>query len=125
MTVDEALYQFYSGFGLRAMEENSVPTGNDRPLFPYLTYQVATGDFDTTVALSASLWYRSESLVEINAKRNEISRAIGPGGVSLKVDNGRIWITRGTPFSSTMGDPEDALIKRMILNVSVSYLTTD
>jgi hypothetical protein len=64
-------------------------------------------------------------LVDINAKRAEISRYIGPGGVSVKVNTGRIWIMRGTPFSSTMGDPEDDLIKRMLLNVSVTFFLTD
>lgn len=126
MTKEEALYQFWSGFGLVAMEENSIPTDDaDRPDFPYLTYTVATGDFGTEVALSASLWYRSASWVDVNAKKDEISRAIGYGGTFLPSDGGGIWLKRGTPFSQSTGDPADNMIKRNYLNVIAEFLSAD
>ena len=53
MTKAAAIYQFWSGFGLTAYEENTVP--NDAA-FPYVTYQLVTDSFDREVAATASLW---------------------------------------------------------------------
>ena len=120
-----ALYGFWSSFGLTAYEENAVPSGDEAPFFPYLTYSAATDSFGGEVALSASLWYRGGSWVDANAKAEEISEAIGRGGIFLKCKGGAIWIKRGTPFAQSMGDPEDDLIKRKILNLSAEFITPD
>ena len=122
-----ALSDFWSSFELPAYEENSVPTGDDdnSPFFPYITYNVATDSFGGTVALTASLWYRGTSWLEANAKAEEISEAIGRGGIFLKCKNGAIWMNRGTPFAQSMGDPENDLIKRKILNVTAEFITAD
>ena len=75
--------------------------------------------------MSASLWYRSESWLEINAKADEISQAIGRGGILLPCDNGKIWIKRGAPFAQNMGDENDELIRRKYINITVEFLTAD
>lgn len=64
MTKAAAIYQFWSGFGLTAYEENTVPTDAD---FPYVTYQLVTDSFDREVAATASLWYRGESWTAIKS----------------------------------------------------------
>ena len=120
MTKAAAIYQFWSGFGLTAYEENTVPTD---AVFPYVTYQLVTDSFDREVAATASLWYRSESWTAINAKTEEISAHIGLGGKIIKCDGGRIWIKRGQPFAQNMGDESDDLIKRKYLNVNIEYFT--
>lgn len=126
MTKAAALYKFYSSFGIPAYEENSVPTGADKPEYPYITYSVATSAFgDGEVALTASVWYRSSSWVEANAKAEEISAGIGRGGKIINCDGGAIWLKRGTPFSQSMGDPDDDMIKRKYLNITAEYLTAD
>ena len=122
MTKAAAIYQFWSGFGLTAYEENTVPTDVD---FPYITYQLVTDSFDREVAATASLWYRSESWVDINAKAEEIAQHIGLGGKIIKCDGGRIWIKRGQPFAQNMGDESDDLIKRKYINVTIEYFTAD
>ena len=122
MTKAAAIYQFWSGFGLTAYEENSVP---EDAAFPYVTYQLVTDSFDSEVAATASLWYRGESWKEANAKVEEISSAIGRGGKIIKCDGGRIWIKRGQPFAQNMGDESDDLIKRKYLNLTVEYLTAN
>ena len=122
MTKAAAIYQFWSGFGLTAYEENTVPTDAD---FPYVTYQLVTDSFDSEVAATASLWYRSESWTAINAKTEEIARFIGGGGCLLDCDSGFIWLKRGTPFAQNMGDESDDLIKRKYINVTVEYMTAD
>lgn len=125
MTKAAALHKFYSSFGLIAYEENAVPTGRDAPAFPYLTYSVSTDSFGTDVSLSVSLWYRGASWTEANAKAEELSRGIGRGGVVLKCDGGAIWLRRGVPFSQSMGDGEDDMIKRKYINITAEFITAD
>ena len=125
MTKTAALHSFYSSFGLPAYEENSVPAGKDAPEFPYLTYNVVTGDFGTETALIVNLWYRSTSWVAANAKAEEISASLGRGGKVIACDEGAIWLRRGSPFAQSMGDPEDEHIKRKYINITAEYLTAD
>ena len=115
----QAIHKFWSGFGLTAYDENSVPL--NAPL-PYITYGVATGAIGDMVALSGSIWYRSTSWQAISQKADEIAEAIGYGYAIEKVDGGYMWITRGTPFAQRMGD-EDASIRRIYINLSAEFLT--
>lgn len=125
MTKAAAIYQFWKSFELPTYEENSVPTGDNAPAMPYLTYQFATDDFGKEVALTGSLWYRSTSWTQANEKAEEISKAIGRGGKMLPCDGGAIWIKKGTPFAQNMGDESDDKIKRKYLNLVVEYFTAD
>ena len=122
MTKAAAIYQFWSGFGLTAYEENTVPTD---ATFPYITYQLVTDSFDREIPLTASLWYRSESWTAINAKAEEISQKIGRGGKIIPCDGGAIWLKRGQPFSQSMVDESDDLIKRKYLNITAEFMTAD
>lgn len=125
MTKAAALFNFWSSFGLSAYEENSVPTGDDAPEFPYITYSVSTGSLGAEIALSASVWYRSPSWIEANEKAQEISKFIGLGGAVAPCDGGVIWLKRGSPFAQSMSDESDSLIKRKYLNVTAEFLTAD
>ena len=122
MTKAAAIYQFWSGFGLTAYEENTVPTD---AAFPYITYQLVTDSFDREVPVTASLWYRSESWTAINAKTEEISQTISRGGKIISCDGGAIWLKRGQPFAQNMGDESDDLIKRKYLNITAEFITAD
>ena len=122
MTKAAAIYQFWSGFGLTAYEENTVPTDAD---FPYITYQLVTDSFDREIPLTASIWYRSESWTAINAKTEEISQKISRGGKIIACDGGAIWLKRGQPFAQSMGDESDDLIKRKYINITAEFMTAD
>ena len=122
MTKAAAIYQFWSGFGLTAYEENTV---TDDASFPYITYQLVTDSFDREIPLSASLWYRSESWTGINAKTEEISQKISRGGKIMPCDGGAIWLKRGQPFAQNMGDESDNLIKRKYINITAEFMTAD
>lgn len=122
MTKTEALHSFFAQFSLPAYEENAVP---DKTAYPYITYYVATDSFGGEIALTASLWYRSTSWLAANEKAEEISRIIGSGGIMKACDGGAIWIKRGEPFAQNMGDQNDDMIRRKIINLSVEYLTAD
>ena len=125
MTKEEDLHSFWSGFELPAFEENSVPTGEFAPEFPYITYQVSTDSFGGEVTLTASMWDRGTNWRLLNSKTEEISRGIGLSGRVIQCDNGAIWIKRGSPFAQSTGDESDPLIKRKYLNISAEFLTAD
>lgn len=120
MTKAGAIHLFWSSFGLTAYEENAVPVGVE---FPYITYELVTDDLGNDTAMTASVWYRSTSWVEANAKAEEIGRGIGYGGVMLSCDGGRIWMRRDVPFAQSMGDESDDRIRRKIIRVTASFLT--
>ena len=122
MTKEAALYKFWSGFGIPAYEENTVPHDAS---FPYITYQLVTDSFDREVPVTASVWYRSESWTAINAKTDEISQTISRGGKIIPCDGGAIWLKRGQPFAQSMGDESDNLIKRKYLNITAEFMTAD
>ena len=119
MTKAAAIQGFWSSFGLAAFEENAVPTGDDAPEFPYITYESVTDDYGNDTAASVSLWYRGSSWLPVNAKTDEIGARIGYGGVRIPCDGGCIWLRRGTPFAQSMGDPDDNTIRRKVLSVYV------
>ena len=126
MTKAAALYNFFSSFGLEAWRESNVYSLETAPAFPYLTYELTTdafGEFDT--ALSFSLWYRSTSWGNADAKAEEISAAIGRTGKVLKVDGGYLLIMRASPFAQSLDDPSDDMIKRKLCNITVRYYTNN
>lgn len=118
----QALHQFWSGFSLTAYDENSVLTGSDAPAFPYITYSVATDNLDNDVSLSASLWYRSSSWAEISQKADEIAEILYHRH-PIQIKGGYMWIKRGSPFAQRMSDPNDNMIRRIYINITVEYLT--
>lgn len=125
MTKMQALYNFFSSFGIPAYEENSIYMEGFTAGFPYMTYSVAEGAFDQETALNCSLWYRTTSWAEPEKKSSEISKHIGMGGIMLDCDEGHIWIKRGSPFANFIGDDTDGLIKRVSINITAEFFTAD
>lgn len=124
MTKNAAIHAFFSSFGLPAYPAFSVPTsGDDMPEYPYLTYDAATSSGMDEVSVTASLWYRTEKLTEINAKTEEIAQAVG-NEKRLYCDNGGIIVRQGTPFAQPMDDPNDDMVKRKLLTFDFKYATT-
>lgn len=121
MNKPQALYAFWESFGLDAYDETSVP--QDVPL-PYITYESATDALDSVLSLTASLWYRSTGWAEIEAKTQEIAEVLPARSYyKLPVDGGYLWIVRGKPFAQRMDDPNDAGIRRMVINIQAEFLT--
>ena len=120
MTKDKALHAWFSQF-LLAYPTSSVPKN---ATFPWLTYELSMGAFDSgEIGLTVNLWYYTEGEAAPNAKAQEMSDAIGPGGVVLPCDGGYIWIKRGSPWCQSIVDESDSYIKRRYINVTVEYLT--
>lgn len=121
MDKSQAIHNFWSSFGLPAYDENTVP---DDAVMPYITYSVSTGDIDNLIILNARLWYYSPSWQAISKKADEIAAYIGSGRqVVLKIDNGYLWLVKGSPFSQRMSDETDSMIRSIYLNVNAEFLT--
>lgn len=117
----QALHVFWSSFSIPAYDENCVPDGAQ---MPYITYEVQTDSIDNDLSISASLWYRSLSWEAITKKADEIAEHIVTMfPPSVKIDTGRMYVTKGTPFSQRMAEPSDRYIRRMLLNINVEFFT--
>ena len=125
MTIEQAIHNFWSSFGLTAYDENSVPDNSE---LPYITYAVNVGDITSgPVTTQASLWYRSMSWKEITEKSEEIRNHLGIGGVMIEHDDGAIWIKRGNTLAqrSAAGSSEseqDSSTRRVVLTVDIDFI---
>ena len=115
----QALYNFYSSFEINAYEENSVP---DNAELPYITYESIIADLDMeSVALSCQIYFKSNSLMKINAITEKLYNAL-EGGAKLKCDSGYIVLYRGRPFAQNRPSG-DKTIKAKYINISADYIT--
>lgn len=120
MTKGEALQQFFSQF-ITAYPSTAVLEDAE---FPYLTYELITSAWDGgEVGLTVNLWFYTTSEAVPNAKAQELSDAIGYGGVTLPCDGGFIWLKRGSPWCQNLQDNTDPNIKRRYINVTAEYMT--
>lgn len=115
----QALHAFWSGFGLTAYDEASVP---DNTPFPYITYEASSDDFGGVIPLTASLWYRETGWANITEQEQQISDFISRGGRSVRYDGGAMWIQKARPWAQRMNDPSDDMIRRIVLNVTIEFL---
>ena len=113
----QALNNFWNQFDIPAYEQNTVP---DDAKLPYITYEVASDDFNNTLMLTASIWYRDSKWAAITQKEKEISEHIGRGGVTVSYEDGAFWLIKGTPWAQRMGDTDD-MIRRIVLQYAIEY----
>ena len=109
-----ALYAFWSGFGIPAYEENSVPTGSLRPNYPYITYEAMATPWNGDVLMSASVWTRSTSWEQADALADAVEAKIKDGYI-LPYDGGIIYITANDTFAKHLSEPDDDMVKRVLL----------
>lgn len=122
MTKAAALYAFFSGFGIPAYPTEAEAGAT----FPYLVYEPNIGAYDDdNIAIVANLWYYGQGETAINAKVQEISAALGMGGVYLPCDGGAVYLQRGKPFSQPQTDQADSNIKGRYIQITAMYLTQD
>ena len=120
MTKGAALQSFFDGI-MTSYAASAVP---DNATLPYLTYDFITSAWDGgEVGLTVNLWFYTTSEAVPNAKAQELSDAIGYGGVTLPCDGGFIWLKRGSPWCQNLQDDTDKNIKRRYINVTAEYMT--
>ena len=132
MNKQQAYNAFWSGFGVLAFEENSIPddkviedlikAGAATSKYPYITYQVITDDLGNSVFPMASIYDKSSSWERADVLANTISRKIQTMD-TIKLDNGRMFITKGSPFAQHMGEEGDFSIRRININLGVEFFT--
>lgn len=121
MTKEQSIHQFWSSFGLPAYDVNTV---DDDAEMPYITYDVSTGSIDDFILLTGSLWYRSTSWNAITQKVHEIEEYLTTmSPPTIKIDGGRAYFTKGTPFSQRMAEPGDDFVRRIYIQINAEFLT--
>ena len=120
MNKTQAVQEFWSSFGIPAYDESTVP---DDAKMPYITYSVSTGAMGNGLLWSASLWYRTKSWRDIELKALAIAESLGRYGYhNIRIDDGYLILTQGTPFSQRVPDEDDS-VRRIYINVMAEYLT--
>lgn len=114
----QALNNFWNSFTIPAYDESSVP---DTAKLPYITYSVSEDDFGYPVSSTASIWYRSKRWDEITLKLEEVSNAIGLGGVMIPYESGAMWLRKGSPFAQRVKDEDDS-IRRIYMNIEIEFI---
>lgn len=121
MDKQQAYYTLWSQFGIPAYDELSVP---DNATMPYITYQVIVDELDSMVAPTASVWYRGGSWEAIDTKLAEITNKVG-NMLPIRLNNGFMYVNKGTPWAQRMAEEADRNVRRYILNLNVEFLTQD
>lgn len=112
-----SLKTYWSGFGLPAYEESTVP---ETATMPYITYEVAVGSLNGVIPLTASVWYRGNSWAPVMQKVTQMEPLIDR---QVKITGGYLKIRRNeNNFAQPMDDPNDKQIRRIRLNVEGEFL---
>jgi len=108
-----ALKTFFSGFGLPAYAEDSVP---DDVELPYITYSLSAPEWNTKASMNARVWDRTTSNAGIIGKADQITAAIGTTGKKIPVEGGYLIIWPESPLIQIMvdGDYRSAYINLSI-----------
>lgn len=118
MNKAQVIPYFWNQFQWPAYDENTVP---DNAKAPIITFNNIISKFEDNVMLNADLWYRSKSWETIEEKAAEIAEAIGYRW-DCDIDNGKVHIYQGSPFSQHMPDDDDSM-RRIRINIIVNYDT--
>lgn len=116
----QALSAFWSGFEWPAYDEGTVPEDAG---YPRITYNVVMDSLDHPVALYASLWDYGTSWERVSKKTYEIAQAVAelyPSAIPF--DDGRMYITPGTPFAQRMTDEND-MVRRIYIDITAEYFS--
>lgn len=113
--------EIWNGGHMRFYAATAVP---EDTILPYGTYELITSAWDGgEVGLTVNLWFYTTSEAIPNAKVQELSEAIGRGGINLPCDGGYIKLLRGSPWCQSLSDETSPNIKRRYINVTALYYT--
>lgn len=111
----QALYTFFSGFGLPAYNENKIP---DNAQLPYITFRQIEPEWNQKATFYAIVYYRQkDSNLASLTKADEIVRAVGTG-VRLPIDGGCVVLWPETPLIQPMERDDD--ISAAYINLSIN-----
>lgn len=111
----EALKTFFSGFGLPAWSEDSVPDDEE---LPYITYSMSTPEWNQKSSMYARVWDRTRSNTRILQVADQITAAIGTTGKIIPMENvGYLVIWPETPLIQIMVDGD---FRSAYINLSIN-----
>ncbi|MBR0509629.1 MAG: hypothetical protein IJJ85_05885 [Clostridia bacterium] len=123
MTKAEALYAYFSGFGLPAFEESALYPETP-PETPYLTYERVDGRLcDGATPFSFTVHGRDTSLAQCEEIVKEVGETLSGGGCVLPCDEGYIWLLPGAPLMQLAPDADDPRVKRTVFHAVAEFLT--
>lgn len=115
--VHKALTAFWGSFSFGGEAIPAYLSGHvpDGAAFPYITYEVADGSAMSRSVLTAIVWCRAVSGLNVNAQRaailDSIAAAIPEGGTLVRLPGGMLALYRNSAgFQSYYDDPEDAAV---------------
>ena len=121
MNKEQAMHDFLNSFGWTAYDETDLP---DNAVMPRITYGLVVDSLDNPLSMAISLWDRSRSWKSVTEKANEIQHALTfMNPPAFPCDEGRIYVTAGTPFAQRMIESSDTMIRRIYINLEVEYFT--
>lgn len=113
MNKSEALFKFFSGFGIPAFEENSLPAGTQPP---FITYTDTHDNYEAeNTALQMRIWDKSNSFAYLMSIETAVHERI-KHGLRLDHDNGHIFLYKGSPFAQSLSE-QDNTYKGKLINI--------
>lgn len=121
MNKSQALDKFWNSFGIPAYDENTIP---DNPGERYITYSVSTGRIEDVINLTGKIWEKNTTSWKfVEDKASEIAYELATmDPPTIAIDNGRLYLTMGTPFSQRLSDP-DSMARGVYINIQAEFLT--
>ena len=116
----KALDAFFYSFGIDSYAESEVP---DDAKPPYITYELIDPDWMGKAPLHARVWYRSNNLIAISEKVDEIKAALGNGGVSIKTESGAVYLWPDDNFAQIQPFEGDPTLKCAFLSLIIQAIT--
>ena len=111
----QALQDFFSGFGIPAYAENTIPDDAEPP---YITYPQKEPEWREKTTFYAIVYYRHrDSNLDSLAKADEIVAAIGEG-IRLPIDGGYVVLWPETPLVQAM--PPNGDVRPAYINLSIN-----
>lgn len=92
----QALYEFWSGFGLPAYTIGTVP--DEQAGRPYITYSLPETEPLGQASHYAQVWYRDTSNTALLQKVDEIKAAL-KNGVLIRCEGGAVSLRPESPFA--------------------------
>lgn len=114
----QAFNTFWNSFDIPAYDKTSVPQTVG---FPRITYTMELDNWEHTLLVDASVWYRETSWRNATAKVEQIGKYIDDMP-PIPCEGGYLRIMRGNPFAQRLED-EDNMVKRYYINLQVEFLT--
>ena len=108
-----AIKTFFSGFGIPAYTQESVP---DNVPLPYIAYSLSVPEWDQKASMYVQVWDRTKSNAGIMQTADRITAAIGRG-LKIPLEDGYLVIWPESPLIQILADGD---FRSAYINLSVN-----